>query len=111
MKFVVGLIGLFIFANLGFASGKSQAERGNRLIGAHLNLFGIEGGSVGFWLGVVMAAIVGVVIIGGIKRIGSVTEKVVPFMAAIYVGTALIIILMNVTLVPEAFGLAPELKS
>ena len=56
----------------------------------------------------VMAAIVGVVIIGGIKRIGSVTEKVVPFMAAIYVGTALIIIFMNVTLIPEAFGLIFE---
>ena len=66
--------------------------------------FGFEDGS-GWIVGLIMAAIVGVVIIGGIKRIGSVTEKVVPFMAAIYVGAALIIIGMNVTVIPEAFGL------
>jgi len=52
-----------------------------------------------------MAVIVGVVIIGGIKRIGSVTEKVVPFMAAIYVGAALIILIMHYNHIPHAFGL------
>jgi AGCS family alanine or glycine:cation symporter len=67
--------------------------------------FGIEHGAAGSILGVIMAIIVGIVIIGGIKRIGSVTEKVVPFMAATYVGAALIIIFMNIGLVPEAFGM------
>ncbi len=55
--------------------------------------------------GLVVAALVGVVIIGGIKRIGQVTEKVVPFMAVLYVGAALIVIGMNISLVPTAFGL------
>ena len=45
--------------------------------------------------GVVLALLVGVVIIGGIKSIAWVTEKIVPFMAAIYVGVALLIIGMN----------------
>lgn len=67
--------------------------------------FGIESGAAGAIIGVIMAIIVGAVIIGGIKRIGSVTEKIVPLMAALYVGTALIIIFMNITHVPEAFGL------
>ncbi len=55
--------------------------------------------------GVIIAVMVGIVIIGGIKRIGQVTEKVVPFMAILYVGAALIIILMNIGAVPTAVGL------
>ncbi len=58
----------------------------------------------GWLFGLIMAAIVGVVIIGGIKSIARVTEKVVPGMAILYVGTALVIILMNISSVPSAFG-------
>ena len=43
--------------------------------------------------------------IGGIKSIANVTEKIVPFMALLYVGTALIIILMNITEVGSVFAL------
>lgn len=68
-------------------------------------LFNIEGGSAGTIFGIVMAVIVAIVIIGGIKRIGSVTEKIVPFMAVVYVGAALVIIFMNAGLIPEAFSL------
>ena len=42
--------------------------------------------------GLFLASLVGVVIIGGIKSIAKVTEKIVPFMATIYVGAAMIII-------------------
>jgi alanine or glycine:cation symporter, AGCS family len=57
------------------------------------------------WLyGLVMALIVGSVIIGGIKSIARVTEKIVPFMAILYCGTGLIIILAHITDVPAAFG-------
>ncbi|MCD4732396.1 MAG: alanine:cation symporter family protein [Bacteroidales bacterium] len=59
----------------------------------------------GAWFGVILAILVGVVIIGGIKSIARVTDKVVPIMAAIYVGTALIIIFMNIAHTGEAFGL------
>jgi AGCS family alanine or glycine:cation symporter len=51
-----------------------------------------------------MAVLVGFVIIGGIKRIASITEKIVPLMAVIYVAAALIIIAMNFTRVPTAIG-------
>jgi AGCS family alanine or glycine:cation symporter len=64
-------------------------------------LFGID---EGFLFGILMAVLVAVVIIGGIKRIGRVTEKIVPFMGIMYVGAALVIIFMNVTAVPAAFG-------
>jgi alanine or glycine:cation symporter, AGCS family len=59
--------------------------------------------SSGAIIGLVMAILVAVVIIGGIKRIATVTEKVVPLMALIYVAAALIIILANITKVPAAF--------
>jgi len=56
----------------------------------------------GWLFGLVMAVFVGIVIIGGIKRIAQVTEKIVPVMAATYVGAALVIIFMNIHLVPAA---------
>ncbi|TJX67825.1 sodium:alanine symporter family protein [Soehngenia saccharolytica] len=55
--------------------------------------------------GFVLAIITALVIIGGLKRIGAVTEKLVPFMAAIYIIGALVIIFGNITHIPEAFGL------
>ena len=55
--------------------------------------------------GLVLAILVGAVIIGGIKSIANVSEKIVPFMAILYVGTALIIILMNITEVGNVFVL------
>ena len=58
----------------------------------------------GWLFGLIMAVIVGVVIIGGIKSIAKVTEKVVPFMAVVYVGSALIIIFMNIGSVGSAFS-------
>jgi len=59
----------------------------------------------GFWYGLVMALLVGLVIIGGIKSIAKVTSKIVPFMAVLYVGTALIIIGMNIENTGHAFAL------
>lgn len=62
----------------------------------------------GFWFGVGLAILVGVVIIGGIKSIAKVTEKIVPFMAVLYVVTALIILGLNYTQIPSAFALIIE---
>lgn len=49
----------------------------------------------GFWYGLLMAFLVGLVIIGGIKSIASVTSRIVPFMAILYVAASLIIIAMH----------------
>jgi AGCS family alanine or glycine:cation symporter len=57
----------------------------------------------GWLFGLIMAVVVGVVIIGGIKSIARVTEKIVPLMAVLYVGSALIIILINIGALPAAF--------
>ncbi len=62
----------------------------------------------GFWYGLAMAVLVGIVIIGGIKSIAKVTSKIVPFMALLYVGTALVIIGINISNLPYAFTIIWE---
>jgi AGCS family alanine or glycine:cation symporter len=52
-----------------------------------------------------LALFVGIIIIGGIKRIASVTEKIVPFMAIMYLMACLYIILSNFSLIDDAFSL------
>lgn len=56
----------------------------------------------GVWFGVGMAILVGVVIIGGIRSIARVTDKIVPFMCGLYVVFALIIIFINIDRTDEA---------
>jgi alanine or glycine:cation symporter, AGCS family len=68
------------------------------------NVFGL-GGSFNLIFGIITAIVVAFVIIGGIKRIGKVAETIVPFMAILYVGAALIIIIVNITSLPATFGL------
>jgi AGCS family alanine or glycine:cation symporter len=58
----------------------------------------------GWLFGIVIAALVGLVIIGGIQGIARVTSKIVPFMAIVYVTAGLVIIGMNFEQVPAAFG-------
>lgn len=54
--------------------------------------------------GLVMVVLVGIVIIGGIKRIASVADKVVPIMASVYVISAVAVLFMNYQHIPGAFG-------
>ena len=95
----------FAIMCVGGSFGGGNMFQANQAAAQITERFNFDGGSAGFFFGIIMAIIVGVVIIGGIKRIGSVTEKVVPFMAVIYVGAALIIIGMNYNHIPEAFGM------
>lgn len=106
---LVGQILAVIFAIfcIGGALGAGNMFQANQSFHQVLNVTGGEN-SVFYgyaWLyGLALAAAVAFVIIGGIKSIANTTSKVVPFMAIIYVGTALIIILMNYDKVGWAFG-------
>jgi len=54
------------------------------------------------WItGLVMASVVALVILGGIRRIGMVTSKLVPFMAVLYIGSAMLVLVLNITEVPS----------
>jgi AGCS family alanine or glycine:cation symporter len=59
----------------------------------------------GVWFGIGFAMLVGIVIIGGIKSIAKVTDKIVPFMCGIYVFAALVVILLNITALGDALML------
>lgn len=65
--------------------------------------------SIPTWIsGVIVAIVVAVVILGGIKSIASVNEKVVPFMAAFYIVCAVIVLIVNFQNIPHAFALIFE---
>ncbi|MGB5205582.1 MAG: alanine:cation symporter family protein, partial [Eudoraea sp.] len=68
-------------------------------------MLNLQGGATGVIIGVILAILVGIVIIGGIKKIASVTEKIVPFMAGIYVLASLVIIFANIKYLGEAIGM------
>ena len=58
------------------------------------------------WLtGLILMALVGLVLIGGIKRIGQVASALVPFMAVSYVFVGLVVLAINANDIPEAFGM------
>ena len=55
--------------------------------------------------GLVMMVLVGLVLMGGIKRIGDVAGKLVPLMAIFYIGCGLVVLAMNISELPAAFAL------
>ena len=85
------------------AFGGGNMFQGNQTYESARNAFNIaEDNAVMPWVvGVIMAGLVSAVIIGGIKRIGSVTSKLVPLMCGVYCLVCLIIILANVGNIPH----------
>lgn len=89
-----------IFCILGALGGGNMFQANQ----AHAQISGIVGDYPGWITGIIFAGVVFAVIVGGIKSIANVTEKVVPFMGILYVGAALVIILVNYDKVGWAFG-------
>ena len=104
---ILGKIAAVFFAifAIGGSFGGGNAAQSNQATIVLKDLLGLESTSAGAWIGVVLAVLIGIIIIGGIKRIASVTEKVVPFMALMYLIACLYIILSNFTLIDDAFSL------
>lgn len=94
---------IFAIFCVGASFGGGNAFQSNQAAAQIISRFGIESSSAGTIIGFVFALLVGIVIIGGIKRIAQVTEKIVPFMAAFYVLSTMIILGMNFSLVDDAF--------
>ena len=95
---------IFAIFCIGGSFGGGNAAQSNQATIVLKELMGLESTMAGFSIGVILAILVGIIIIGGIKRIASVTEKVVPFMAGLYMLACLYIILSNFSLVGGAFG-------
>lgn len=107
-RFGAFLAAFFSIMCIGAAFGAGNMFQINQAAQQFLSLPFIEGtffeGSA--WIfGLIIAVLVAFVIIGGIKSIANVTEKIVPFMCGIYIIGALIVIFANIGRIPAAFGL------
>ncbi len=89
-----------VFCILGAIGGGNMFQANQ----AHAQISGIVGDYPGWITGIIFASVVFAVIVGGIKSIARVTEKVVPFMGVMYVSVALVILLMNYDKIGWAFG-------
>ena len=102
-----------IFGTIACLIGTGNMAQSNSMTASLANTFNklFHGGVAGqqapayyyYIIGAIIAILVGVVIIGGIKKIGHVSEKLVPAMIAFYVFFALWVIIANITRVPDAF--------
>jgi len=95
-KWLAVLFALFgVLASFGIGNGTQS----NSVAGVVNSTFKIDP-----WItGIILTIFVGLVILGGIQSIGKVTAVFVPVMAIFYLASGLIIIIMNITAVPEAF--------
>ena len=97
-KFLAGFFAIAIILALGFMGSMVQS---NSIAESCNTAFGIDGWIVGIILAVVSAFI----FIGGVKRLASVTEKLVPLMAAIFLLGGLFVLIVRIKYVPETFGM------
>ena len=96
---------IFAVCCIGGSFGGGNAAQANQATVVVKQLLGFESTSAGAIIGLVMAVLVGIIIIGGIKRIASVTEKIVPFMAVLYLFACIYILLINYSLIDDAISL------
>ncbi len=97
-KFLAGFFAVAIILALGFMGCMVQSNS----IGSTFNTaFGVPN-----WIvGVVLVAICGVIFLGGVQRLASVTEKVVPVMAAIFLLGGLVVLIARAKYIPATFGM------
>lgn len=97
-KALAGAFSVFVIIGFGMAAAMIQ---GNTIADAMNNSFGIPPVATG----VVVAVLLLAVVIGGMGRIASTVSTMVPIMAAVYIVCSLIVLLVNVTHIPEAFAM------
>ena len=80
--------------------GMGNLSQSNSMAQAMENAFGVSPKVTG----TVAAILIGIILLGGIKRIAAVTEKLVPIMAILYLTAGCAVILMNIRRLPQAVG-------
>jgi len=96
---------LFAIFCIGGSFGGGNAAQANQAAIVLKDLLGFESTFAGAVIGIILAVVVGIIIIGGIKRIASVTEKIVPFMALLYILACVYILSINFSFIDDAFAL------
>ena len=90
--------------------GTGNATQVNTIVGSinsalvNYNIISAPNKVINLILGVVLALVVGLVLLGGIKRIGKVAEKLVPFMALLYIILGIGVVVINIDTVPAVFA-------
>lgn len=98
------LAAMFAILCVGGSFGGGNMFQANQSFAQLANVFPVFNG-FGFVYGIFLALLVGIVIIGGIKKIAKVTDKLVPFMVGLYLMASLYIILANISNIGEAFSI------
>ena len=97
-KALAGFFAIAIILALGFMGAMVQS---NSIGESFSNAFGIPSWTIG----IVIALLSGFIFIGGAQRIASVTEKIVPIMALLYIVGGLVVLAANIKNIPESFAL------
>ncbi|MEE2961063.1 MAG: alanine/glycine:cation symporter family protein [Myxococcota bacterium] len=95
---------IFAIFCIGGSFGGGNMFQANQAREISEKTFGMSSESFPWIFGLVLAFLVGLVIIGGIKRIGQVTEKIIPFMCGIYLLAGLVILITNASNIPAAIS-------
>ncbi len=91
---------LFAFLCLCGAFGGGNMFQANQMVAALTNTFDLA--AFDWVISLVMAVAVGIVLIGGVSRIASVAEKIVPVMALVYLSAGMVVLVVNADKIPEA---------
>lgn len=96
----------FAFAGMTAAFGIGCMVQSNSVALSVTTLFHIENaGTANVMVGLVLAFLTAAVILGGVRRLGAVAEWFVPFMAVVYIGGGLIVIMLRIDALPQAIDL------
>ena len=101
------LAAIFAVAAIGGSFGGGNMFQANQTFQQLASMDFMKGtfvGENGWFFGLLMAILVGIVIIGGIRSIAKVTDKIVPFMCGMYVLAALVVLGANFTAIPTAIA-------
>ena len=100
-----GLAIIYAIMIMGGALGGGNMFQANQTVEAITSTFGTTGDAPKWIIGIVMALLVAAVILGGIKRIGAATSKIVPTMCGLYIVASLAVIMWNITELPATIAL------
>ena len=107
-KFLAGFFAVAATLALGFMGAMVQSNSIASNFGGVFKAFGANETTVNIVtvvVGVIIAALAAFILLGGVQRLASVTEKLVPVMAIIYIAGSLLVLCINITAIPATFGL------
>ena len=104
-KFLAGFFAVAITIALGFIGAMVQSNSITSNVAGVFKSFDVNISDYTWIIGIALAALAATIVLGGIKRIASVTEKIVPIMAVLYLIGGILVLCVNIKNVPAAIGI------